>query len=60
MPYSTLPELPDFDIEFEDHYIDDRLPWDDDDMVPLDDDDYHTDEEDREDPYPYDTDYYEL
>lgn len=25
MPYSTQPELPDFDIEFEDNYIDECL-----------------------------------
>lgn len=28
MPYSTHPELPDFDIEFEDDYIDECLDCD--------------------------------
>jgi hypothetical protein len=52
VPYSTIDDLPDFDLEFEDSYIDECLAWDEDeddldlDALPIDDDD-----DERDDPY---------
>ncbi len=54
MPYSTINDLPDFDIEFEDDYIDECLDCDEPDWDTYNPDEPHTYHHDVIDYYPED------
>ena len=54
MPYSTINDLPDFDIEFEDDYIDECLDCDEPDWDTYNPDEPHTYHDDVIDYYPED------